>query len=157
MKREGLVNPIELKRLMKSEKPIVRVQMVDTPKNHHQIEEYIKFWSKIVEHVAVEDMLDWKADEEDDTPLQDWACAQLWQRLVVLADGDIIPCCRATRGGNEKLMVLGNAHTDSIEDIWKGDKLRQIRELHQKGESHKIKMCRFCGMRKMIVQRNKLK
>ena len=30
-----------------------------------------------------------------DTPLEDWACAQLWQRLLVLSDGDVLPCCRA--------------------------------------------------------------
>jgi len=145
-----------LKNEIGKDKPLVRVQMVDTPRNHNQIEDYLSFWGEIADHVAVEDMLDWEAKDEDDTPLPNWACAQLWQRLLVLADGDVLPCCRATRGGNEKLMVVGNAKKQSIEEIWKGEKLSNLRSLHMNGESHKIKMCRFCGMRKDVIKKRKL-
>lgn len=151
----NIKNIQSLKKSMGSKRPIVRVQMVDTPRNHHQIEEYIKFWGEIANQVAVEDMLDWEAEEEDDTPLEDWACAQLWQRLLVLADGDVLPCCRATRGGNEKLMVLGNAYNDSLEKIWKGDRLTELRNLHKQGRSHEIKMCRLCGLRKDVIEQKK--
>lgn len=146
-----------LKKNMGKDKPTVRVQMVDTPRNHREIEDYIKFWGEIADHVAVEDMLDWEAKEKDDTPLPNWACAQLWQRVIILADGDVLPCCRAIQGGNKKLMVAGNAKKQSIEDIWKGKKLKQLRLLHMSGESHKIKMCSFCGMRKDVVKREKNK
>lgn len=142
----------ELKEKIGSKRPIVRVQMVDTPKNHCQIDEYLKFWGKIADQVAVEDMLDWKAEKENATPLPDFACAQLWQRLVILADGDILPCCRATRGGNEKLEILGNAKGTNISDIWQSDNLNKLRELHKNGESHKIRMCRLCGLRKSLIR-----
>ena len=145
----------ELKKEMNSTKPIVRIQMVDTPTNHEQIDGYIKFWSEIVEHVAVEDMVDLENDEEDDTPLPNWACAQLWQRLCVLTDGDVLPCCHALYGGKEKLMVIGNANESSIEDIWKGEKMTKIRELHKAGKSHEVKICRECAMRKGIVAKEK--
>ena len=153
---ENVLNNIKrlqsLKKNMGSKKPIVRVQMVDTPRNHHQIEGYIKFWSEMAEHVAIEDMLDWEAKEEDDTPLENFACAQLWQRLIVLADGDVLPCCRAMRGGNEKLEVLGNAYEGSLEDMWKGSRMTKLRTLHQEGRSHEIKMCRLCGLRKTLIE-----
>ena len=142
-----------LKKSMGSKKPIVRVQMVDTPRNHHQIEGYIKFWGEIADHVGIEDMLDLEATEEDDTPSENFACAQLWQRLIVLADGDVLPCCRVLRGGNEKLEVLGNAYKESLEDMWKGSRMTKLRTLHQEGRSHEIKMCRFCGLRKDIVEK----
>lgn len=87
-----------LKKEMGSKKPVVRVQMVDTPRNHHQINDYIKFWGKIADDVAIENMLDWNAKEEDHRPLKEFACAQLWQRLLITADGDVLPCCRAMRG-----------------------------------------------------------
>ena len=146
-----------LKKKMESKKPIVRVQMVDGPKNHHQIKEYMKFWGKLVEHVAIEEKLDWEAVDEDDTPLEDWVCAQLWQRLLVLADGDILPCCRAIMGGNEKVEVLGNAYKDLLENIWKGSRLSKLRALHREGRSHEIKMCRRCGLRKHIIYMKKKK
>lgn len=146
---------IKLKKKLGSQKPIVRVQMVDTPKNHHQIEGYIEFWKNIVDEVAIEDMLDWKADAEDYSPLEDWACAQLWQRLVVLADGDVLPCCRGIQGGNEKLVVLGNAYNESIENLWKGKRITELRSLHMQGLSHKIRMCRLCGLRKDVINKKK--
>lgn len=143
----------ELKKKYNSETPLIRVQMVDTPKNHHQIEEYIKFWGEIADEVAVEDMLDWESMEEDSTPLVGWACAQLWQRLIILADGDVLPCCRAINKGNDKLEVLGSVYTESIENIWKGKKLTALRNLHKQGLSHEIKMCRLCGLRKSVISR----
>ena len=145
-----------LKKEMGSKKPIVRVQMVDTPKNHHQINEYLEFWGEIADQVAIEDMLDWNMIEEDHTPLKDFACAQLWQRLVILADGDILPCCRAIRGGNEKLEVVGNVKINSISEVWTGSKLTKLRKLHKNGESHKIRLCRLCGLRKSLVKKEEL-
>jgi len=150
---ENIKTMQRLKEEMGSKKPIVRVQMVDTPRNHHQIDEYLKFWGEIADHVAIEDMLDWDIKEEDHTPLKDFACAQLWQRLIILADGDVLPCCRATRGGNEKLEVLGNVKEKSISEIWHSDKLNSFRELHKKGDSHKMRLCRLCGMRKSLVEK----
>ena len=144
-----------LKESMECKKPIIRVQMVDTPTNHHQIDGYIKFWGQIVEQVAVEDMLDWEAEDEDSTPLEDWSCAQLWQRLLVLADGDVLPCCRAMKGGTEKLFTLGNAHETSLEELWNGEELNRLRSLHRKGRSHEIKMCRACGLRKDVLKMKK--
>jgi len=151
---QNIKNLQKLKKEMGVKKPIVRVQMVDTPKNHHQIDDYLKFWGKIADHVGIEDMLDWNAKEEDTTPLPDFACAQLWQRLLITADGDVLPCCRATRGGTEKLMVLGNIKESTISEIWQGDKLKALRNLHYNGESQKVRMCRLCGLRKSIIQKN---
>lgn len=149
----NIKNMQRLKEEMGSKKPIVRVQMVDTPRNHHQVDEYLKFWGEIADHVAIEDMLDWNMEIDDDTPLEGFACAQLWQRLVVLADGDVLPCCRATRGGNEKLEVVGNAKKESIAEIWQGEKMTAFRDIHKNGESHKMRLCRLCGMRKSLVEK----
>ncbi len=158
---ENVLNNIKrlqsLKKKMESKKPIIRVQMVDTPINHNQIKGFIKFWEKLVEHVAIEDMLDWEAKNENDTPLENWACSQLWQRLLVLADGDVLPCCRATIGGTKKIEVLGNAYKDLIENLWKGPRLSKLRALHKEGRSHEIKMCRLCGLRKYVIYKKKKK
>ena len=144
-----------IKKEMGSKTPIVRVQMVDTPKNHYQIDEYLKFWGEIVDHVAIEDMLDWGGEKENAAPFPDFACAQLWQRLLVLADGDVLPCCRAMKGGTEKIEVVGNVKKSTIEEIWKSDKLNKFRNLHQNGESHKMRMCRLCGLRKSVIKKTK--
>ncbi|MBF0511538.1 MAG: SPASM domain-containing protein [Candidatus Omnitrophica bacterium] len=141
----------EIKKEVGSQKPIVRVQMVETPRNYFQKEEYLNFWQKIADQVATEDMLDWSGSSDDATPLPEFACQQLWQRLVVLADGDVVPCCRAVKAGREKLGVVGNIHKDSLENIWKGKLLETYRTLHKNGESHKIPMCTACDHRKRMI------
>ncbi|MBN2517363.1 MAG: radical SAM protein [Candidatus Altiarchaeota archaeon] len=148
---KNIKNLQKIKKELGLKKPVVRVQMVSTPKNKQQTEEYIKFWSPIADQVAVEDMLDWEGEEEDATPLEEFACAQLWQRLVVLADGDVLPCCRAMLGATEKLEVLGNLKDQTLEEIWRGKHLNALRELHRRGESHRIRMCRLCGIRKQVL------
>lgn len=131
-------------------KPTLRVQMVDTALTHLQKDSYVNFWGKIADHVAIENLEDYNIQEESYAFLPDFHCAQLWQRLLILADGDVIPCCRATRGGNEKLEVLGNISESKIKDIWNGNQMKKIRLLHKVGASHQIRMCRLCGMRKNI-------
>ncbi len=146
----------ELQKLKKEKKvknPIVRVHMVENPENHKDIQRFIKFWEPIAEQVSVSDLQDWTGNEEDGTPLQNWACAQLWQRLVILADGEVLPCCRGFKGGNEKLYPLGNVNNQTIESIWKGKKLNKLRELHKSGQSHKMRICRLCGIRKNVVSK----
>ena len=150
---ENIRNMQELKKKKNSKNPIVRVQMVDTPKNHDQINDYVEFWGGIADQVAVEDMLDWQMEEENAAVLDNFACSQLWQRLIVLADGDVLPCCRAMRGGSEKLEVLDNVKTMSLSGIWRGEKMSALRELHRRGESHRIKMCRLCGLRNFIAKK----
>jgi len=144
-----------LKKKMGSQKPIVRVQMIDAPINHSQIGGYLKFWGKIADQVAIAGMSDQKDDKDDFTPLPNFACAQLWQRLVVLADGDVLPCCGALWQGNEKLEVLQNVKDVSISEIWHSDKLNKLRDLHRKGKTHKIKMCRLCNARKFLIKHKK--
>jgi len=149
--RDNILRLQKIKKEMGITHPIVRVQMVDTPRNHKEIKEYIEYWGNLVEDVAIEDMLDYKAEDKDETPLPNFSCGQLWQRLMILADGDVVPCCRAVQGGNNKLMVLGNIKEDTIENIWKGKALQNIRDLNSNGQSHLIDMCARCGLRKDVV------
>ena len=146
---------IKLRNSLGYAKPIVRVQMVKTESNSTDVKKFLKFWGKIVDEVAVEDELDYRAEMEDRTVLEDWACPQLYQRLVVLADGDIVPCCRAIHGGTGKQVVLGNVKSISIKDAWDGLQQKAIRHYNETGMSHKVDMCARCGLRKDMVKRLK--
>ncbi|KAF5083756.1 Coenzyme PQQ synthesis protein E [anaerobic digester metagenome] len=135
------------KKERKSRHPILRVQMVVPLENKDKINEYTAFWEKIADIVGVEELLNYNIQEEDYLEKPDFACAQIWQRLIVMADGDVLPCCKGIRGGNEKLEVVGNIYKNSLEEIWNNPRMKELRELHQSGQSHKIKMCRLCGLR----------
>ena len=97
-----------MKALKQVKKPIIRLQIVKQQENEHEIEAFIEKWREYADEVSIVDYKDTSGTEVDTTPLPEWWCAQLWQRLFVLADGDVVPCCRAVAEGTKKLFVLGN-------------------------------------------------
>jgi len=143
-----------LKKLKKAKKPLVRIQTVIQEGNKHQIEEIKRYWLEIADEVSIVDIKDTSGQEVDDTPLPEWWCAQLWQRLFILADGDVVPCCRALIDGHKKLYVLGNVKHESLKRMWQGPKMRLLRENHKSGHSHLVRMCQRCGIRKEVIKQN---
>lgn len=152
---ENIRNFQRIKKELGIEKPVLRVQMVDTPVNHPQIGNYVNFWGGIADHVAIEDLEDYNIQEESYAFLPNFHCVQLWQRLLILADGDVLPCCRAIRGGTEKLETLGNIADASIKYIWNSKRMKTMRYLHESGVSHRIRMCRLCSLRRNIENKKK--
>ncbi len=143
-----------LKKLKESNTPIVRVQMVELELNTHQVDDFVDFWSEYADEISVVDYKDVEGEKGDATVLPDWYCSQLWQRLFVLVDGDILPCCRAIQGENEKLFVLGSVYNTTIKKVWNGVKMKHLRKAHRNGKSHLIGMCRTCGLRKEVIHQN---
>lgn len=140
-----------LKLFRKSRKPRVRVQFVQQALNEKEFKSFLKFWRAYADEISVVRQKDYSGVIEDATPLKDWWCAQLWQRLVILADGTVLPCCRAMRGGKHILLNIGNVYEDSIKNIWKCELLETLRSLHREGRSHEVRMCRVCGLRRLMV------
>jgi len=51
-------------------------------------------------------------------------CHEPFQRVAVLQNGDVVPCCRDAHG----LVVYGNLMRESLADIWAGPIVRSVRE-----------------------------
>ena len=68
-------------------------------------------------------------------------CPQQYQRLVVGADGLVMKCSN----DEENKEVIGNANNETIHQIWHGEKMTKIRELHLKEKGFlKSEVCRRC-------------
>lgn len=145
------------KQLKGVNKPILRVQIVKQKKNNHQVMDFINHWRDIADEVSVVDLKDVEGDCENSTELPDWWCSQLWQRLFILADGDVVPCCRGVSGGIKKEVVLGNVKETLIKEIWNSTKLNAMRNVHKYRKSHTLAMCRRCGIRKEVIIQNGVK
>lgn len=50
-------------------------------------------------------------------------CRQLWDTLVVNADGGVLPCCIAWSAEG----VVGNLAREPFEDVWNSDRMRYLR------------------------------
>lgn len=67
-------------------------------------------------------------------------CHWLYYSMVILANGDIVPCCRDPKGK----YVMGNLIKDDLKDIWNGERYRVFRSRILKDQSQ-VDICRICS------------
>lgn len=74
-------------------------------------------------------------------------CWRVFLDLSVMADGRCVVCCQDVRG----MEVVGDLNTQSIMDVWHGDRMTEIRDNFVHGRKRKIPFCRNCDyMRSMV-------
>ena len=140
-----------------SKYPHIRVQAVYCDDNKEEIDSgrYNNLFETVANEVGHEDMFDFTKPLEDKTELPNWHCGQLWQRLVILSDGTVLPCCGGIDHSRGVIYGLGNVRDNTLHEIWNSDDLQIIRYLHKKGESHEVEMCAHCKIRKYVVDKIK--
>lgn len=136
----------ELKKELKSDNPIVRVNSLKY--DNLDFEGFLKFWTPVADQIGLQEMFEYHKVQEN-TRTSNWCCAFLWQRLVILANGDILSCCGMPIPDKK----IGNVYRDSIASVWNGGKMRALRNLHKKGKSHLIHACSQCPMRNKLMNK----
>lgn len=69
-------------------------------------------------------------------------CAQIFKGIQVQADGQVVPCCVDWKRVN----ILGDINKNSLLEIWKGKKLKDLQIKHLSFKKDKTKPCRDCTM-----------
>ncbi|HEX3019929.1 MAG TPA: radical SAM/SPASM domain-containing protein [Chitinispirillaceae bacterium] len=67
-------------------------------------------------------------------------CPDPFSKLSVNSNGTVSVCCVDWSHG----IITGNVCNNSIEEIWSGEKYREIRRLHISGNRDKIAVCKSC-------------
>lgn len=70
-------------------------------------------------------------------------CRRPWDSAVVMANGDVVPCCISTFTAPRADIVLGNALTSSWTEVWEGEPYREQRRRMHEGEPPPH--CAKCG------------
>lgn len=136
---------IELRKKRGVNYPKVRVQTVHFP--GLDLNAYRSYWESRCDEVAAVDYKDETSRVEG--IIYDWACPQLWQRMTIEWDGTILPC----NNDDFRLLSTGNAKEKTVYECWHDKKARDARDLHQKGESHKVKACDGCPWRTAQIRK----
>jgi len=68
-------------------------------------------------------------------------CSHLWTSLAITCDGLVVPCCRDL----EAECVVGDLKTQSLMDVWNGDRLRAMRDAMVKRDLSQISLCAKCS------------
>jgi len=148
--KKNILNLIETKRKMKKNNPCINLVLVELEENKKEIKQFYKEWSKKVDGINIINMRNWannikkegtKESFHFNKKMERKPCALIWQKMVVDWNGDVVLCCDDWNHST----ILGNLKKDSIEKVWKGEKLKKIREAHVKGEFYKVPLCSGCN------------
>lgn len=150
MVNENIERLIKLRDERGMRKPRIIVQMVDMKKNHEELLSFIDYWRVRADRVRVAayQSPDGRPNDKNrvkNAPGSIFPCPQLWQRLVVSWDGMVYSCI----GNNACRDPLGSVKESNLYDIWHGDKLKRLREMHVKYDADNIEMCLHCDLNKV--------
>ena len=147
---------------LKLTQPQIRVNTIYPPISKDP-ERYRIFMEKTgVDLVTVNELLDFRGAElPEDAIMDNWFCPYPFQRLVVSANGVILPCPGAHREDEElvlgrylgspakKIVVNGVSKTVDYPEItlkqaWHSNKISEIRTLHKQNRRKEIWACKHC-------------
>jgi len=141
---------VEVKRRKGSALPLIRLCFCVQPLNVDERQMFEDKWRDYVDYIDFQEMVDFSsvnalvARDYDSIPglsemvVADTHCAYPFNSLNVWANGDVTPCC--TFYG--KALVLGNVAEKSLQEIWQGEEIREIRRELITGELNPA--CRVC-------------
>lgn len=139
---EKLKNFQEIKRRAGSVKPVIKVQSI-FPAISDDPQAFYDIFAPISDQVATNPLIDYLRFDDNSKILyhEDFSCPQIYQRLVVAADGNVLLC--ANDENND--YVIGDANTETIHEIWHGETMNAARAIHAAHQGcEKIKPCKFC-------------
>ena len=142
---------LEIKKQGNYELPVVGVNFCKTSYNEHEEEAFIEQWMDKVDFVVIQEFQPPDTDhdyghflsttsEYRDNVMKEFKCQQPWQRVQVRSNGEICPCCAFF----STELSLGNIKEKSIYEVWNGEKMNDLRELHKDGRYAENPWCKKC-------------
>jgi len=150
---------IEMRNEMGLKEPLVRVKIVYMKDNIHEVNDFVKKWKSIADSVPVRVYLTWggSVEDKDITPIkpikEPYPCPTLFGNrqngLAVNWDGEVSVCCVDWN----KQLIVGDVKKESIYDIWHGEKVKQLRLRHLKGDLEGLQ-CKTCDFKTSLPRMN---
>lgn len=136
----------------------IRVSFVHNTTNDKELRAFVAYWEDhradaVTINLAYNPMMEIGADSKRQKFLspyvieqpdeKDFLCAQPFVRLVIYAQGNVLPCCNCW----VNQYPLGNINDDgaSIYDMWHSEKLKRLRKAVD-GHYKSMDLCRNCSV-----------
>ena len=147
----NIENLIEMKEKLGSRKPYIRVQTVRMKETATEVDAFVEKWKDKVDYVSINEYSN-RGESKDRTagiymPVGRKPCPQIWQRLMIAWNGDVMMCCSDWYKKN----CLGNVNNTSAKEIWHGQKLESIRKLHLQSRLDLVAACKDCNIQDSYV------
>ena len=125
---------------MKSE---IGVMFMAIDDNLSYREEFYSFWSQYNVTIYEQCWIDWarmKRGLKGQEVPQRFPCMHLWCYPAVNLEGTVSICCNDYFGAH----TVGDLNKETFRDIWHGEEMEKIRQLHLEGQWDDISICKNC-------------
>ncbi|MBF0176715.1 MAG: SPASM domain-containing protein [Magnetococcales bacterium] len=145
---DKVLNAIKYIREIRGNKaiPLLRASFVESSLNKHEKKGFVDFFRDIVDFVEIQAFSAYGNDSKTLAPEDslfldpnEYSCSMPFTRVIIRGNGDVLPCCSFYSYD----IVLGNINTESIKNIWRGDKMNSLRA-DCKNRSYSDPTCRLC-------------
>ena len=124
----------------------------------HEFDAFVERWTGVADNPVVRNYGNWAGiidhnevtpAEEQVIPPQRYPCAWLWFATKIEPNGDVSKCFIHVTGDKAP---LGNIMEQGFEEIWHGERIRQLRELHCGNRWDEIEFCPSCMVWSLFPQ-----
>ena len=130
----------EMKEKQNKVKPVIKVQTV-WPAISDNPETFYKIFNPITDQIASNPLIDYLHKDTDILYEENFTCPQLWQRLVIGADGKAQLCAN----DEFELNIIGDVNKETLYDVWHGNNMTRAREIHLKHQGvNSLSPCKHC-------------
>ena len=150
----NIITLLKAKSEMNAERPIVRIKEVSTSGASHRerarrmgelksmFREYsIKGFSSLEVHNWAGTFAAEHGEVSGAKRKRPHPCSHLWTSLAITCDGLVVPCCRDL----DCECVLGDIKVQSLDEIWNGEKLRNMRRAMIERNLKDVPLCAKCS------------
>ena len=131
LKFDDAVNKIknfhEIKKRRGVVKPVIKVQTV-WPAISKNPEEFYNIFDPITDQISSNPLIDYLHRDTEIIYEDNFTCPQLWERLVIGADGKVQLCSNDEMESN----IIGDVKDESIYHIWHGKNMNKARDIQRK-------------------------
>jgi len=111
------------------------IALADDQQSKEMHQEFLELWKDLDVFAYVKSQ-DNRWYHEEDGELENKShyasqyCEYPWTSLTIMADGSVVPCTQ----DYDCEMALGNAHENSLDEIWNGERYAEFRHWHVSGD-----------------------
>lgn len=121
-------------------RPVIKVQGI-WPAIQENPQAYYDTFAPHTDLVAFNPLIDYLGKDSKIEYMENFACPQQYQRLVVGADGLVMKCSN----DEENREIIGNIKKESVFAVWHGEKMNRVRDLHKQPRGFmESPVCRKC-------------
>jgi len=127
-------------------KPRITISIIEMEQTSSGVKSFHKKWAPVVDEITIEPYINWGGAVEDKNinrhmTCKRMPCSRLWYNFTVLNSGDVVICCLDYDGE----VIIGDIRKQSISEIWTGEKITRLRNLHLEGKYSEIRLCEDCN------------